>query len=417
MKGFKELGVSNSLISELRKDGITSPTQVQVKSIPLVFNEQDLLVQSETGSGKTISFAIPLIDELNPDGRVKALVITPTRELARQVAGEFKKFSSAKGLGVAIVYGGASIKRQHSEIRDADIVVGTPGRLLDMIGRGMLNLKSVEFLVLDEADRMLDMGFIDDVSRIISYTPDNRQGLMFSATMSGKVIKLVNRFLEDPEKVFFDNKIEPELLEQVYYNINSNDKLSFLVHYLKNTDDGLKLVFCNTKHWTRKVAKFLKNHGIKADCLNGDMSQHLREKVLRRFSKGSFNVLVATDVAARGLDVDDITHVINYDLPTNPKRYTHRIGRTARNGSKGTAVIILSERDYASMDKVMQEHRDLIERLEPGDFKRLSFKHHHKHKKYYRAKCADCGGQARLPFKPNGSRPVYCSDCYAKRKK
>lgn len=418
MTSFNDLGVSNSLIRELRKDDINSPTKVQVKSIPLIFNDSDLLVQSETGSGKTISFAVPLIDAIKPSGVVKALVITPTRELARQVAGEFKKFSDAKGLGVAIVYGGASIKRQHSEIKEADIVVGTPGRLLDMIGRGMLNLGAVEYLVLDEADRMLDMGFVDDVSRIISYTPSDRQGLMFSATMSGRVLKLMNKFLDDPKKIMLDNKLDSKLLNQVYYNVDSSDKLSFLVHYLKNSGDGLKLVFCNTKHWTRKVAGFLKKHGLKADCLNGDMSQHLREKVLKRFTNNKFKVLVATDVAARGLDVDDITHVINYDLPSDPKRYTHRIGRTARNGREGTAVIILSEPDYSSMDRVMQEHRDTIERLDPGDFKHLDFKKRRgRSKKLFKAVCDKCGGRARLPFKPDGSRPVFCSDCFSKIKK
>ncbi len=329
---------------------------------------RDVLVQSETGSGKTIGFAIPTIEKIKPIGRVQALVITPTRELARQVGEEYVKFSKGKGLGVAIVYGGVSINPQIEKVREADVVVGTPGRLLDLLRRNVLDLGGSNYLIIDEADRLLDMGFIDDINAIIRFMPNQKQCLMFSATINSRVLGMMHRYQKDAVKILLENVLERGILEQYYYNIKEREKISFLVHLLKTEKCGLTLVFCNTKSKTRLVASVLKRNGITAECLNGDMTQHMREKVMGQFSTGKIDVLVATDVAARGIHVEDITHVINYDLHDDADTYTHRIGRTARQGKKGTAIILLSEKDYWKMDKVMDGHRDLIDKREPGEF-------------------------------------------------
>lgn len=359
---FKDLKISKEIVLDLNKHDIVKLTKVQEKTIPLIFRKKDVIVQSETGSGKTIGFAVPTIDNLRPAKRVQVLVITPTRELAKQVAGEYVKFSMRKGLKTAIVYGGVSISDQIQKVRIADIVVGTPGRLLDLLRRKALDLSSSRYLVIDEADRLLDMGFIKDINDIIRYMPKKRQNLMFSATINSRVLGLAERYLNDPVKVIFKNVLKRGLLKQYYYNVNERDKISLLMHLLKKEKNrGLTLVFCNTKRKTKMVAYTLRKNGIKADCLNGDMTQSAREKVLEQFSKGIIDVLIATDVAARGLHVEDITHVFNYDLHDEMDSYTHRIGRTARNGKRGTAIILLSGRDHPKMQKIMRKYGEDIE--------------------------------------------------------
>ncbi len=360
MKGFEELNLSKEVIHDLEKHGIVEPTIVQLKTIPLIMDNRDVLVQSETGSGKTIGFAIPTIENLKPANKVRVLVLTPTRELARQVGEEYIKFSRSKGLRIAIVYGGVSINNQLYKVRQADIVIGTPGRLLDLLNRRMLDLTHTKYLVIDEAERLLDMGFIDDIDRIISYMPEERQNMLFSATINDRVLNLAGKYLNNPAKVLLENVIESVILSQYYYNVKEYNKLSLLVHILSKVNRELTLVFCNTKRKTRFVARVLKSNNIKSDCLNGDMSQHMREKVMEDFSMRRIKVLVATDVAARGIHVDDITHVINYDLHDELETYTHRIGRTARNGSKGTAITLLSDRDWYKMDKVMNKYGDQL---------------------------------------------------------
>jgi ATP-dependent RNA helicase DeaD len=368
---FKDLKIDDDLIKDLYDHGIVKPTIVQEKTIPLIMRGKDVMVQSETGSGKTIGFAIPTIEKIKSTGKAKVLVIAPTRELAKQIGEEYVKFSKKKRLKVAIVYGGVSINPQITKLRDADVVVGTPGRLLDLINRMALDLRQAEFLVIDEADRLLDMGFIDDMNRIIGYMPKNRQTLMFSATINSRVLKLMHRYQKSPEKILLENVIEKSIMNQYYYNIKEREKISFLIHIMKTQKHGLTLVFCNTKRKTRFVASILKKNGLKAESLNGDMTQHMREKAMRDFALGNIEILVATDVAARGIHVEDITHVINFDLHDELETYTHRVGRTARQGKKGTAIIFLSEKDYYKMDKIMEEYRDLIEKREPGEFTKI----------------------------------------------
>lgn len=368
---FKELKISKSLILELGKRGIVKPTPVQVKSIPLILKGKDVLVQSETGSGKTLAFAVPTIELLKPLKKVQVLVITPTRELAKQVGEEYIKYAKHKGLKTAIVYGGVSINNQSQQVRVADIVVGTPGRLLDLLHRRMLNLTYSKFFIIDEADRLMDMGFIDDINDIIRFMPPQKQSLMFSATISKKVVRLMEKYLNKPIQIMLENIIKRGVLKQYYYNVRENEKISLLVHLLKKIKNKLVLVFCNTKRKTRFVSALLKKNGIKADCMNGDMTQHMREKVMREFTLRNLDVLVATDVAARGLHVEDISHVINFDLPNDSETYTHRIGRTARNGKKGIAYILLANRDYDNMYKVQKSNRGMIQKAEEEKFERI----------------------------------------------
>lgn len=355
MENFVKLGISEVLSRELKNYNIKEPTKVQEEAIPLILNKEDVLVQSRTGSGKTISFAIPTIDNMEGEG-ITTLVITPTRELAKQVAGEFKKFSEYKNLNVVTVYGGVSISKQVNALKKAHIVVGTPGRLLDLTRRNALNLNKVKRFVLDEADRMLDMGFIDDIDKIITNMPKERQNLMFSATINGKIINIMEKYLNNPKQVILNNIIESKQLEQYYYNAPRGRKIPLLIHLIKKLKPESSIIFCNTKRQTRYISKALRMNKIHAKCMNGDMTQYKREKTLKKFRRDKVDVLVGTDVLARGLDVEGITHIFNYDLPYDAETYTHRIGRTARKNEKGTAIILLSSNDFQKMKGIKEKY-------------------------------------------------------------
>jgi ATP-dependent RNA helicase DeaD len=297
--------------------------------------------QSETGSGKTISFAIPIIEKISRDSRLNVLILVPTRELCVQITGEFTKFSHGKHLGVTAVYGGVSIENQIRKLRNTNIVVATPGRLLDLLERRALRLDKISFLVFDEADRMLDMGFIKDIERILKLMPQKRQTMLFSATVSKEIAQLSRKYLNDPVNVKLDSAVKPEFLRQTYYQTTPEAKLPLLVHLLKHERD-LVLVFCNRKHITSRIAGKLKDQGVKAECLHGDMSQSQRERVTAAFRNKRINVLIATDVASRGLHIEDISHVYNYEIPKDVESYTHRVGRTARAGKKGEAISLVT---------------------------------------------------------------------------
>lgn len=359
---FNELRISGNIVSELASNGIKKPTSVQEKVIPLVINKKDVIVQSETGSGKTISFAAPTIDLITPQGAPQVLVLAPTRELAIQISEQYQMLSRHKNLKVAQVYGGASFKPQIKSSRVADVIVGTPGRLLDLLQHGEIKLSKVKHFILDEADRLMDMGFIDDIDRIIKFIPKERQNLMFSATINSRIIELSNKYMKSPEKVLLNNVLSKNVMKQIYYDVNvGNDKTSLLIHLLKKDTVNLKLVFCNTKRKTEELTRVLKEHGIDAGYHNGDMTQANREKRIKDFDNGRIKVLVATDIAARGLDIEGITEVYNYNLPREIENYSHRIGRTARNGAKGVAITLLSKEDYPMMDILKKKmHFDII---------------------------------------------------------
>ncbi|MDY6770414.1 MAG: DEAD/DEAH box helicase [Candidatus Nanohaloarchaea archaeon] len=354
---FDELDISQETIERLQDEGINEPTEVQQESIPPIFDGRDVLVESETGSGKTLGFSLPLIEQLSGD-RTQALILTPTRELAKQVAREIKRFSG-DSIDVVTIYGGVSYDPQIEGAKTANIVVGTPGRVLDLLKNDQLQVGDIDYFVLDEADRMLDMGFQDELEGIMSFCPEERQNLLFGATIPRDLKDLCARYEIDPETIRIDRTKHTANLEQYYIDVKPNRKISLLYTLLEKVDNDLSLVFCRTKNTTRFVAEALQKNGINAESLNGDMSQHQREETVKRFKNHEIKVIVATDVAARGIHVDDISHVFNYDVPDTPDTYTHRVGRTARQGSEGTAITLLEKDQHSRFRKIHRENRDL----------------------------------------------------------
>jgi len=338
---FETFHLSKPIISLLLKHKITEPTPIQQKLIPLITAGRDAIAQSETGSGKTLSFALPLIDKIEQKDKISTLVLAPTRELTVQIAQEFVKYSHDRKIIVTPIYGGVSITEQVKKLNRTNIIVGTPGRLLDLIERNILHLDTIRFLVFDEADRMLDMGFIKDIERILRHVPKERQTLILSATLPKEIIRISQKYLRNPASVQFESPLKPEFLRQTYYQTNPDQRLALLIHLLKDERD-LALIFCNRKHITAKLARKLSHNGVDAKCLHGDMSQNKRERVTRDFKEKKFNVLIATDVAARGLHFDGISHVYNYEIPRDVDSYTHRVGRTARAGKKGEAISLIA---------------------------------------------------------------------------
>jgi ATP-dependent RNA helicase DeaD len=341
MSTFELFHLSKATIALLAKHGITVPTPIQTELIPLIAAGHDVIAQSETGSGKTLSFALPLLDRLNRRDGLRVLCLAPTRELALQISEEFIKFSVGKHLTVTAVYGGVSIGEQVRKLKQTNIIVGTPGRLLDLINRGNVQLQTLTTLVFDEADRMLDMGFLPDIERILKHVPKERQTLLLSATLPKEIIQASHKYMRSPKRIQMEAAVKPEFLHQTYYQTTPDQKLSLLIHLLKHERD-LTLVFCNRKHITTKISRKLANNGVQAKCLHGDMSQSQRERVTMEFKQKKFNVLVATDVAARGLHIDDISHVYNFEIPRDVESYTHRVGRTARAGKRGQAISLVA---------------------------------------------------------------------------
>jgi len=347
---FKELGISKSIIEKLSYMDITEPTKVQEKSIPAIFEGKDVLVESETGSGKTLAFGLPIIEEIE-DGEVKSLILTPTRELAKQVEDEISS-AGDQDIETVTIYGGVSYEPQIEGAKKANIVVGTPGRVLDLLKKDKIDVSNLEYFVLDEADRMLDMGFQDELEAIIDFLPKKRQNLLFGATIPRALTKMCDRYNIDPETIRIEQTEHTRNLNAKYMNVERNEKLSTLYTLLKERDRELSIVFCQTKNTTRWLADKLRKNDIDAQELNGDMSQNQREKTLEKFENGKIKVIVATDVAARGIDVDDVTHVFNYDVPDKADTYTHRIGRAGRQGRKGEAITLLEKNDHQKFRKI-----------------------------------------------------------------
>ena len=358
MKTFRELGLSLKFVSVLEKARITTPTEIQEKTIPLVLTGRDVIGGSTTGSGKTLAFASSIIENLEKNTKVQALILTPTRELAEQVANAIAKFSTHKKLNILSIYGGVDIRNQIRRLKNTDVVVGTPGRILDHLGRGTLNLREVKFLVLDEVDRMFDMGFQFDVKKILGECPKKRQTMFFSATISSELDHLAKKYARKPVEVSVESHVDALKLKQVFYDIPSGLKFSLFVHLLKKERAKLIMVFCATRRNVDFVTKNLNNLGIKAKAIHGGLVQNKRNRVLSEFNgRSGVNVLVCTDVAARGLDIKGVSHVYNYDLPKTSKDYIHRIGRTARAGKEGIAINILSSRDYDNFNNILVDKK------------------------------------------------------------
>lgn len=354
MEYFRELGIITPILRAIEDEQFEKPTEIQEKAIPLILAGQDVIAGAATGSGKTLAFASGIIQNAERGEGIQALVLTPTRELAQQVATALANFSRYTPLKIVAVFGGVSINPQIEQLRYADVVIGTPGRILDHIGRRTIDLRRVNTLVLDEADRMLDMGFIADVEQIIRNCPRERQTLLFSATISREVAHLARKYMNDPVQVAAETYVDPKKLTQFYYDVPDNLKFSLLVHLLRHEKAGLVMVFCNTRKNTDFVANNLKAAGIDALAIHGGLTQEKRNKVMKQFHGQNVSVLVGTDVAARGLDIPGVSHIYNYDIPKDRNDYIHRIGRTARAGKEGRAINILASSDYDSFRRVMR---------------------------------------------------------------
>ena len=357
MKLFENLGFSQQLTAAIDRLGLKEPTQIQEKSIPLIIKGKDVIGESATGSGKTLAFGCGIIENTIPGKKLQALVLTPTRELAEQVTTSLKDLSYKKPLNIISIYGGVAINPQISALTKAEVVVATPGRLLDHLERNTINTSGIKILVLDEADRMFDMGFLDDVEKIIKNCPKKRQTMFFSATMFTGIKRLAEKYMVQPKKVSVVNQVDPAKLKQSYYNISKNKKLSLLVHLLKEQKSALVMIFCNTRKNTDFVVRNLRANRIKATSIHGGMTQNKRTKTIQLFNENKVKVLVCTDVAARGLHIDNVSHVYNYDIPKNPKDYVHRIGRTARAGETGKVINLLCDYDQDNFSRILTEYR------------------------------------------------------------
>ncbi len=364
MTTFKDLGLTEAFAKVLEEHGLTQPTEIQEKTIPLTLKGKDVIGVSATGSGKTLAFGSAIIEKCQPGKGIQALILSPTRELAEQISTTLKKFSKTSHLKIEEVYGGVSFSPQQSKLEKADIVVGTPGRILDHISQHTVNLSKVKFLVLDEADRMLDMGFIDDVGRIIKTCPKERQTFLFTATFSPDIEHISKDFLSHPTKVETDSYVDPTKLTQYYYDVPPYLKFSLLVHLLKEERSGLVMVFCNTRMNVDFLDKNLRRAGLNSTATHGGLSQNRRSFIMDEFHKNRVSILICTDVAARGLDIKNVSHVYNYDIPKNSTDYIHRIGRTARAGKEGKAISLVSNRDYENFQKVNEDDSLTITPLE-----------------------------------------------------
>ena len=356
MSTFKDFGLDQQLLDAIKRLGYDTPTQIQEKSIPHVLKGEDVIAESATGSGKTLAFGCAMLQNVSPGNGLQALVLVPTRELAEQVKESLIQISYGKSLNLLAVYGGVSLGPQISKAPKADVVVATPGRLLDLMSHRAINCAEVKILVLDEADRMFDMGFIDDVKRIIGQCTGRKQTLLFSATIGSSIKNLAGRYMKNPVSVSAVKQVDPSKLKQVYYDIPRNMKISLLAHLLENERSGLVMVFCNTRRTTDFVAKNLKTNGISAIPIHGGLSQNKRTNTIRTFSGGKVGVLVCTDVAARGLHIDNVSHIYNYEVPKDSKDYVHRIGRTARAGGEGIAVNLLADYDHDNFGRILRDH-------------------------------------------------------------
>jgi ATP-dependent RNA helicase RhlE len=353
-QSFADLGVCDPIVNALSKRSIETPFSIQALVLPDALKGNDVLAKSPTGSGKTLAFSVPIAQRLEAhDARPSALVLVPTRELATQVATEFADIGAARGLKVAAVYGGTSVSAQAKAARNAHVLVATPGRLQDVANRKLVNLDGIRILVLDEADRMLDMGFQPQVDAIVRRLPRERQTMFFSATLDGEVAELAREYTQNPRR--FDAELPSHLelgeTEHRFVGVTSENKVETLVDLLGH-DDGLTLVFVRTKRGADRLVKRLASHDVKAVAMHGDMGQGARERALARFDAGKVKTLVATDVAARGLDLDRITHVINFDPPADSKGYVHRVGRTGRAGRDGTGITLVLPEQQAEVSHV-----------------------------------------------------------------
>ncbi|MDR3563542.1 MAG: DEAD/DEAH box helicase [Negativicutes bacterium] len=352
---FGELQLSKKILSAIAEMGFEEPSPIQAQTIPIVMEGHDVIGQAQTGTGKTAAFGIPIMENITEARHIQALVLTPTRELAIQVSEELAKIGKFKRIKTLPVYGGQSIDRQIRALHfGVQVAIGTPGRLLDHIRRGTIRLNNVKTLVLDEADEMLDMGFIDDIETILQNVPNERQTMLFSATMPMQIRSLANRYMKSPVEVTISKEqVTVPLTDQYYYE--TRDKLDGLCRVLDAETNDKAIIFCRTKRGVDDLVASLQPRGFAAEGLHGDLSQSQRDRVMKKFREGQLEILVATDVAARGLDIESVTHVINYDIPQDPESYVHRIGRTGRAGRKGIAITFIEPREFRQLKLIEKQ--------------------------------------------------------------
>ncbi|MCF7857849.1 MAG: DEAD/DEAH box helicase [Candidatus Cloacimonetes bacterium] len=364
LENFKKLGLSEKSLLAISKKGFEKPTQIQELTIPLLLqNTKDIIGQAQTGTGKTAAFGLPILDQITENtGNVQALILAPTRELAVQVAEEMNSFRGGRKIGVLTVYGGQSYDQQFRRLKKGvEVVVGTPGRLIDHLKRGTLKLDQLKFVILDEADEMLNMGFIDDIELILSKTPQEKRVLLFSATMPQRIVQLAQKYMSEYEIIKVPSKqLTVNLTDQIYFEVRASDKFEALCRIIDVEKEFYALVFCRTKLKTDQLSNALIDRGYDAASLHGDISQAQRERILSQFKKQRVTILVATDVAARGIDISDLTHVLNYSLPQDPESYVHRIGRTGRAGKQGTAITFVTPSEYRKLMQIQRVSKSEI---------------------------------------------------------
>lgn len=362
---FQQLGLNAEIIKALKENGFKAPFPIQEEAIPFVLKGVDVIGQAHTGTGKTAAFSLPILTKVKRNGPIQALIVVPTRELAVQVTTEINKLAKYTGIRTVSIYGGQSINIQHDQLKKgAQIVVATPGRLIDHVKQGSIQLDHVNFVVLDEADRMLDMGFIDDIKFILFYVNEDRQTCLFSATMPPAILRLAQEYMKNIEEIRLNKEeVGLDTIQQSYLVIHEREKFKYLCHFIKNRDKKQTIVFAATKQRTQRLAVELKQEGFKAITIHGDLSQKQRDNSMYRFKKGSEDILVATDIAARGIDVPAVGHVINYDIPEDPLIYFNRIGRTARAGGTGIAISLVSQDRVEDFGRILRQTGHPIRKL------------------------------------------------------
>ena len=362
---FEELGLGPEINKALKENGFEAPFPIQQYAIPFILRGIDVIGQAHTGTGKTAAFVLPMLTKVKRGGPVQAVILAPTRELAIQVTAEIEKFARYTGIRAASIYGGQSIGIQYNLLRKGiQVVVATPGRLIDHINRGSISLEKVRFVVLDEADRMLDMGFVDDIKYILSYMNEDTQTCLFSATMPRGILSLAQEYMSDPKEIKLNEKeLSLDTIEQSYLVVYEKEKFKHLCNLIRNKNERQTIVFVATKQRTDRLASELKQKGFKAITIHGDLSQGQRDNAMHKFRKGYEDILVATDIAARGIDVPAVGHVINYDIPADPLIYFHRIGRTARAGGAGKAISLVSQDRVDDFGRILKTTEKPIHKL------------------------------------------------------
>ena len=406
---FDELHLSTEVMRGITEMGWETPSPIQAQSIGLLLDGRDVIGQAQTGTGKTAAFGIPMIELVNPNLKhVQGLVLAPTRELAVQITEHMSLLAKYREVKILTVYGGDSMQRQAKALRqEVHIVVGTPGRILDHLARGTLSLGKARIVVLDEADRMLDMGFIEDIRRILNSTPRDKQTSLFSAIIDRNVMQICGEFLHYPEKIIVSrDEIALPQIAQRFVEVEAPDKFRVLLSILDEHRVERAIIFCRTQHGAARLAKMLAARRYDAKALHGGLSQPQRDSVVDSFRVGRLRLLVATDVASRGLDIQDVTHIINHNVPSDPGVYFHRIGRTARMDAEGTAISLVSPEEMKDLSRIRAMTNTQITELE-GNYTAIT-----EAPRVPGHRCAKCGAEFTASFTAAAGRPVYCPRCY-----